>query len=160
MPDAVKLAFTGGVLHDIGQDALALAAPEAYSEVVRRTKAGEATLLEAEQAVLGTDHARAGAFLLGLWGLPQPLVDLVAYHHQPAMGGTGGVTPLAAVHVANHCRRESSGWPEGATGQLDEQYLRAIRVDAKRLTHWQRLGAEPEETDETGGWEGYGGSGI
>jgi HD-like signal output (HDOD) protein len=158
-PDAVKLGFTGGVLHDIGQNALALAAPEAYREVVRRTKAGEATLLEAEQAVLGTDHASAGAFLLGLWGLPQPLVDLVACHHQPAMGGTGKITPLTAVHVANHFQRESSVWQQGTTGQLDEQYLRTIRVNAERLTHWQRLGTEAEEPDETGDRDGYRGSG-
>lgn len=159
-PDAIKLGFTGGVLHDIGQHALALAAPEAYSEVVRRTKAGEATLLDAEQAVLGTDHAQAGAFLLGLWGLPQSLVELVACHHQPTMGTTDRAMALAAVHVANHFQRESSGWPEGATGRFDQQYLRALGINAERLNHWQQLGSEPEEIEEPGDWEGYGRSGI
>jgi HD-like signal output (HDOD) protein len=31
----------------------------------------------------GVTHAELGAFLLGLWGIPAPIVEAVANHHQP-----------------------------------------------------------------------------
>ena len=49
----------------------------------------------------GTTHAEVGAYLLGLWGLPDPIVEAVAWHHNP--GGCPGkaFTPLTAVHAAD-----------------------------------------------------------
>jgi hypothetical protein len=38
---------------------------------------------EAETRVLGASHAEVGAYLLGLWGLPYPIVEAVARHHTP-----------------------------------------------------------------------------
>jgi HD-like signal output (HDOD) protein len=147
MPDAIKLGFTGGVLHDIGQLALATAAPEAYADVVRRVMAGEATVLESERLVLGTDHAAAGAYLVGLWGLPQPLVDLVADHHQPAASATRGVGPLTAVHMANHVQRGLAGWPDGANAELDQEYLESLQIDVQRFNLWIQLGSGSEESE-------------
>jgi HD-like signal output (HDOD) protein/CheY-like chemotaxis protein len=147
LPDVVKLGFTGGVLHEIGQIALAMAAPEAYAEVVRRVMAGGTSLLEAERAALGTDHAGAGAYLLGLWGLPQAWVDLVAHHHRPSAEGNRGITPMTAVHLASHAQRQLAGWPEGANGELDEDYLRTMPVDAERIDYWMSLGTDAKESD-------------
>jgi HD-like signal output (HDOD) protein len=141
-PDAVKLGFTGGVLHDIGRLALASAVPEAYDEVVRRVLAGGVTLLEVERAVLGTDHARAGAYLMGLWGLPQGLVDVAAHHHWPAAVGGGAPSPLAAVYVANHVQRGLAGWPDGASGALELDALQAMGADVQRVKRWLGLGAD------------------
>ncbi len=42
------------------------------------------TFLEAEYAVLKTSHAEIGAYLLGLWGLPDYIVETVAFHHNPS----------------------------------------------------------------------------
>jgi HD-like signal output (HDOD) protein len=35
--------------------------------------------------MLGVTHTQVGAYLLGLWGLPYPIVEAVAYHHNPNM---------------------------------------------------------------------------
>jgi hypothetical protein len=37
----------------------------------------------AELKVIGASHAEIGAYLLGIWGLPYPVVEAVAHHHQP-----------------------------------------------------------------------------
>lgn len=37
----------------------------------------------AEIEVIGASHAEIGAYLLGIWGLPYPVVEAVAHHHQP-----------------------------------------------------------------------------
>jgi HD-like signal output (HDOD) protein len=146
-PDTVKLGFTGGVLHGIGQIALAMAAPKDYAGVAQRVMAGGTTLLAAERAALGTDHALAGAYLLGLWGLPQSLVDLVAHHHQPTAAGSRGINALTAVHLASHVQRSLAGWPEGAIGDLDKDYLRTVGADQDRFHSWIGLAADAGERD-------------
>jgi HD-like signal output (HDOD) protein len=147
LPDTIKLGFTGGVLHGIGQIALAMVAPKAYAEVVQRVMAGGTSLLEAERAVLGTDHAEAGAYLLGLWGLPQSLVDLVANQHQPAAVRSNGISALTAVHLASHVQRPLAGWPEGAIGDLDKEYLRTVGADVDQLNFWIGLATDAGESD-------------
>ncbi|MDZ4327571.1 MAG: HDOD domain-containing protein, partial [Pseudomonas sp.] len=45
-------------------------------------------------------YAEAGAYLLGLWGLPMPIVEAVASHHQPGKSRSRGFWVGGAVHVA------------------------------------------------------------
>lgn len=75
-------AFVAGVLHDIGQLALASAAPDRYLDIWREDLS-EAELCAAELAALGATHADLGGHLLRLWGLPFPLVEAVARHADP-----------------------------------------------------------------------------
>lgn len=63
---------------------------------------------EAERKVLGATHAEMGAYLLGIWGLSEPLVEAVAFHHTPMMCVNDAFTPLAAVHVADAFEEEDS----------------------------------------------------
>lgn len=77
-----ELVFTAGLLHDIGQVLLCWKHPEAAAQVEEKLGAG-ATALEAERDVLGTSHPEIGAYLLGLWGLPFPVIEAVLNHHMP-----------------------------------------------------------------------------
>ncbi|MBN6152114.1 HDOD domain-containing protein [Xanthomonas sp. AmX2] len=45
-------------------------------------------------------HAEAGAYLLGLWGLPMPIIEAVAFHRQPQRSSTRSFWVTGAVHVA------------------------------------------------------------
>jgi HD-like signal output (HDOD) protein len=45
-------------------------------------------------------HAEVGAYLLGLWGLPSPILEAVAYHHAPAHVPQQEFGLLGAVHAA------------------------------------------------------------
>lgn len=74
--DAAGAGFSAGLMHDVGAVALAACRPEAWDAL------DEAASLDDERAACGADHAQAGAFLLGLWGLPAPVVQAVARHHQ------------------------------------------------------------------------------
>ncbi len=83
----------------------------------------------------GPHYAEAGAYLLGLWGLPMPIVEGVAYHHRPARLRQTGFWVAGAVHVASAL---VAGTP------VDEAYLRSVgQVD--RLPQWREMVEPPAQ---------------
>lgn len=117
-------AFTAGLLHDIGLLVLASNLPEDYKRVMALQKEREMSEWRAEQEVFGVTHTEVGAYLLGLWGLGEAIVEAVAYHHHPSACGDTAFCPLTAVHVANgFAEQETSGGNEQAPVQLAEDYL-------------------------------------
>ena len=78
---AGQLAFTAGVLQDLGRLDLYLRAPTDY---VALENLSGAALCAAEKERFGQTHAEAGAELADLWALPAAIVEAIAEHHQPA----------------------------------------------------------------------------
>ncbi len=81
--EQVDLAFVSGLLHDVGRIILATSFPEKYHKVITEATGSKRPLIDVEKEIIGTTHSNIGAYLLGLWGLPDPLVDAVAFHHNP-----------------------------------------------------------------------------
>ena len=70
---------------------------------------------------MGASHAQVGAYLLGLWGLPDIIVEGVALHHSPDKHPNKAFTPLIAVYFANifeNNARTSSDEMDRAFGTL------------------------------------------
>jgi HD-like signal output (HDOD) protein/ActR/RegA family two-component response regulator len=80
---AADTAFTAGLLHNVGGLALNCRLPEEATANTAHARARGIPLHEAELERLGVTHAGIGAYLLGLWGLPQEVIDAVAAHHAP-----------------------------------------------------------------------------
>ena len=74
-------------------------------------------------------YADAGAWLLGLWGLPMPIVEGVAFHRQPGRSRQSGFGIPGAVHVAHAL--------VGST-PLDAAWVDASGLRDK-LSDWQRV---------------------
>lgn len=74
-------------------------------------------------------YAEAGAYLLGLWGLPMPIVEAVASHHQPGKSRSRGFWVGGAVHVA---RALTTG------EEVDEKYLETVGL-RDRLPGWRKM---------------------
>jgi HD-like signal output (HDOD) protein/CheY-like chemotaxis protein len=79
----VEDAFAAGLLLDIGQLVLASCRPDAFSVNYNAWLDGDGALCEIEERTFGVDHAAAGAYLLGLWALPFPVIEAVAAHSHP-----------------------------------------------------------------------------
>jgi putative nucleotidyltransferase with HDIG domain len=90
-------AFLAGVLHDVGKVVFATKAaglPNDTMDVVAQMEA---------------HHAEVGAYLLGLWGFPNSIVEAVAFHHTPERASEKGFGLSGIVHVADrlvHLRSE------------------------------------------------------
>ena len=94
--EAVLAAF----LHDIGYWVLAQERPAELDRAAALAVTEDIPMQEAERRVLGTCHAEIGAYLLGLWGMPNTLVEAVAYHHTPERAGVRRFNTLSALATA------------------------------------------------------------
>jgi putative nucleotidyltransferase with HDIG domain len=81
--EVVEEALIAGILHDIGRLIL-LKVPRQYNQVLDFIERTGCDLVEAEYTVMKTSHAELGAYLLGLWGISDNIVEPVAYHHNPS----------------------------------------------------------------------------
>jgi HD-like signal output (HDOD) protein len=133
-------AFTGGLLHDIGQLILAANLPAAYREIRALARSRRIPIYDAEKQVLKATHADIGAYLLSIWGLPIPLVETVGLHHEPGRAPERTFGALTAVHVASAWSYEQTpSAREIPVSPLDLDYLKETGV-ADRLDLWrQRL---------------------
>ena len=78
-----NMAFTAGLLHDLGKIVLSSALEAKYNDLVRAVLEFDRSLLEAEKELLGVHHAEIGGRLLARWNFPASLVLAVSWHHMP-----------------------------------------------------------------------------
>lgn len=132
-------AFTAGLLHDVGKLVLARNFPEQYRETLALAQGKCISTRKAEKDSYGFTHAQVGAYLLGLWGLPDLIVEAVAFHHNPIQCLGRTFAPLTAVHVANALEREKSiSVEENPVSRIDLYYLKTLGLKEK-LSKWRDL---------------------
>jgi putative nucleotidyltransferase with HDIG domain len=92
-------AFTAALLHDVGKLVLNRYLDcEALAKIRKVVAEKDLAYLEAEEMVLGIDHAKVGGIIAGKWQFPDLLVAAIELHHDPDVRPS----PLMdAVHVAN-----------------------------------------------------------
>ena len=131
--------FTAGILHGVGILILASRFPEGYQRVLDMTLHEGCDLPFAEHHAFGASHAEVGGYLLGLWGLPAPIVQATLWHNYPRNQGIQGFTPTIAVHVANALCAADQIHDIFKKATLDEGYLAAIGLKY-HLERWREVG--------------------
>jgi HD-like signal output (HDOD) protein/CheY-like chemotaxis protein len=138
--------FLAGLLHDIGQLVLAFGLQEEYSAVIAQAMTENLPVWQVEQEVFGASHADVGAYLLALWGLPNPIIEAVALHHQPARCAAPEFSPAIAVHAGDVFAHEFYQVnTEVPKPQLDLDYLTRLGFDT-RIEAWQAGCKEENES--------------
>jgi putative nucleotidyltransferase with HDIG domain len=136
LPIDAPVAFTAGLLHDIGKVVMNQVLTTDFQTDIRlRVERDGMSRVDAERTVLGVDHAEVGAELLQTWHLPKEIVEAVRYHHEPLARPQPNLS--AVSHAANclaHVVGSAPGWDGYAT-----------RVDQRALTD---LGLAPQRLDE------------
>jgi HD-like signal output (HDOD) protein len=134
-------AFTAALLLDVGQAVLAICSPERFSEAIQIARAENRPLHEVEKEKFGAAHPEVGACLLGIWGLPLELIEIVAHHHSPSNVKHAQTATLAAVHVADAVIDATADQPEKLLNKLDAAFVARTGVN-RCLTEWN---IDPDE---------------
>ena len=77
------VAYTAGLLHDIGKVVLDQYITGAYPMLYREFQDRQSEIIDVETRVLGMDHTRVGEILANKWSLPAPLAKAIRFHHRP-----------------------------------------------------------------------------
>jgi putative nucleotidyltransferase with HDIG domain len=128
------VAFTVGLLHDIGKLAISQGlAPELQAQIRDRIQNENLSRRAAEKLVAGTDHAEVGAALLKTWRLPAEIIEAVGYHHSPPLAPQPKLS--AVTHVANALAHRVSPLPgEDLTArEINPEVLAALNIHESRL---------------------------
>ncbi len=136
-------AFMAAMLHDIGTLIMATEIPDELEQAIQVSKEEHIPQHEAEQKVIGVTHAEVGAYLLGVWGLPYPIVEAVANHHTPGRVPSQDFDTLAAVYVSDYLRREVENDITLAL-PLDEAYLEKLGV-SEQMGDWRKIAEKQAE---------------
>jgi hypothetical protein len=92
--------------------------------------------------------------LLGIWGLPEAVLEAVAWHHFPARSWDRRFTLLTAVHLANvlaYERMPQGGGISGAGVSADIDYLQGLGLADKR-NRWREACGNLVRPGEEGEW--------
>lgn len=115
---AAPMAFVAGLVHEIGRLVMAVQL-DGYLDLV-----GSKADVEREIAAFGTTHAEVGAYHLGLWGLPSPIVDAIAHQHAP--DPDDGLDLTAAIFLAKEL---GAAMDERREPRIDPDLLTAFGFD-------------------------------
>ncbi|MGH2894931.1 MAG: HDOD domain-containing protein [Solirubrobacteraceae bacterium] len=104
---AQQEAVTAALLHDIGKLVLISSGGERrWAQLKAQARDRNVAVYVVEEETDGVTHAHIGAHLLSLWGLPDPIVEAVAHHHDPSSVDGLAFDGVAAVHIANGLANE------------------------------------------------------
>src|ERR1700753_29920 len=123
-----ETAVLAALLHDVGLLVLASAMPTQLCEVLTRMSETGLSQVEAEEQLLGISHAEIGAYLLGLWGINNTIVEAIAHHHHPTRIPHERLDCASAVYLANLLSNELERHPNDFYGD------RLPEVDGRNLT--------------------------
>ena len=137
-PAQAGQAWLAGFLHDVGLLVLAQNVSAWFSEALATAVAEPLPLDEVERGATGETHAEVGAYLMALWGLPEAIVDTIAFHHRPRLAPSPDFLTLAAVHVASAIDSARQCVTAAPPDFLDQEFV-ANHGLTGRLDDWRQV---------------------
>ncbi len=137
-------ALIAGMLCDIGWLLLASEHPKHITGTFHIAETRKLSLEKSEEEYSGFTHAQVGAYLLGLWNLPYPVVEAVAHHHTPQQVSPTRFDLLATMHISSALIEEL---PDARCNNgpmhkgLVMPYVEALGI-APRLDAWRQSAQE------------------
>jgi len=93
--------FIAALLHDIGKIILGEFVSEKYYEIKNLMSVRSCSFLEAEEEVLGVNHAGIGGAIAAAWNFPQDIQQAIAFHHRPGLHPANASPMPWLLHIAD-----------------------------------------------------------
>jgi putative nucleotidyltransferase with HDIG domain len=129
------VAYTAGLMHDIGKIVLDHFVARNLPLFYRRTQNDLINLEEAESEILGIGHPEVGGILASLWSIPQNLKEAIQYHHLPG----NAVHAPALTHIIYLADLITSRFSVSATMARQNADLLDLSLDTLGLRSHQLL---------------------
>ena len=140
----LEKVFISGMLCDIGLLMLNTTISDKYNTIRAQAAQTGERIMTVEKQVLGATHAELGAYLMGLWGFDDDIVEAIAFHHHPEEATASiALQPLVFVHAADSLIPPNNCNPEPSI--INTDYLTSLGL-LNHLSEWQTL-AESLNTD-------------
>lgn len=117
-------ALCAGVLAHVGILVLVANYPHRFRQAMDLVERRVLPIVEAERRVFGASHTELSAYLLGLWGFVDTVVEAVAYHHEPHRYKGRQNKIVTIVHCAQAFAKTcGQAMAKGTVEQVDEMAL-------------------------------------
>ncbi len=119
----LEAAFTAGLLHDMGKVVMGTFVEIDDEPIKEIMRTDDLSFNEAEQMVMGIDHAEVAGELLEAWNLPPDVVEAARWHHRPGESKEEYRQLVDLIHLAD-VLCINVGWGMGSDGlqyRLDEK---------------------------------------
>jgi putative nucleotidyltransferase with HDIG domain len=123
-------ALMAGMMHDIGILISLTHLRKEMKGALDMSRTQSINYRQAEIEVMGVSHAELGAHLLSIWGLPDIIVEAVAFHHNPNDGVNKSIGVLTAVHLANAFLPQL-GNDQESPASLHDGYVSRLGLEAR-----------------------------
>ncbi len=145
-----EMAFSAGLLHDIGKQVLEHYIPSQTDKIVKTALDRKCSFIEAEGEVLETNHAEIGKWLAETWQLPRELGEALGSHHD--LAGASGKELVAVLQFANYLAKvKGVGAPgSGETPELSKEVWDILTVDKGDLP--ELVAAINQEIEAASSW--------
>lgn len=121
-------SLLSGMLHDVGKLLMLTSFQDELTQAVELSERESLQLHMAQLKLMGVTDALMGAHLLGLWGLPDAMVEAVAMHYRPSQLPSPQLNALTAVHIAF------------ATEYDEKHHIHDMKLSALDLAYLTTLG--------------------
>ena len=128
-----EIAFSLGLLHDIGKLVIDQLAPHHYTAIVETAKADESTFVDAEEKLGIPGHCEVGAVLARKWRMPPLLAEGIRHHHCADLAAGHRLTPIMLItdHI---CKIKHAGAPDDFTeARLNSDAWHHLKIPANAL---------------------------
>ncbi len=119
-------ALIAGLLHDIGKLVMLASFKEEMNAAIKIAQDKSLQPYMAESVIFGANHGEIGAHLLSLWGLHDPILEAVMFHHNPRLASQPSKNILSAVYIANVIENLKPADGGELLAALDTNYLRPL----------------------------------
>lgn len=113
--------YLAALLHDVGKLVMGEYVYESFDKIMSLVDNARYSFLEAEEEVIGINHAELGGKIAAYWNFPQEIEKAIRYHHRPDLLGKDNDKNAWLVHLADQICMIM-----GMTGGMDELAHRGV----------------------------------